>query len=67
MSSRRRVGALSAKELRDFRRNRFVILTMAFLPLVFLIAARRSPLFTHPRLGQRRQLDRASGSRSCTC
>jgi len=35
--SRRRVGALFRKELRDYRRNRFVILTMAFLPLLFVI------------------------------
>jgi len=33
----RRVGALFRKELRDYRRNRFVILTMAFLPLLFVI------------------------------
>src|SRR5579864_8780763 len=32
-----RVGALFRKELRDYRRNRFVILTMAFLPLLFVI------------------------------
>jgi ABC-2 type transport system permease protein len=33
----RRVGALLRKELRDYRRNRFVILTMASLPLLFVI------------------------------
>jgi ABC-2 type transport system permease protein len=33
-----RVGAILRKELRDYRRNRFVIYTMAFLPLIFLIA-----------------------------
>jgi ABC-type Na+ efflux pump permease subunit len=33
----RRVGAVMRKELRDFRRNRFIIVTMAFLPLVFII------------------------------
>jgi ABC-type transport system involved in multi-copper enzyme maturation permease subunit len=32
-----RVGALFRKELRDYRRNRFVILTMAFFPLLFVI------------------------------
>lgn len=31
-----RVGAIFRKELWDFRRNRFVILTMAFLPLLFV-------------------------------
>lgn len=33
----RRVGALFRKELRDYRRNRFVIFTMAFVPLLFVI------------------------------
>ena len=33
-----RVGAILQKELRDYRRNRFVIYTMAFLPLIFVIA-----------------------------
>jgi ABC-type Na+ efflux pump permease subunit len=32
-----RVGATLAKELRDYRRNRFVILTMAVLPLILLV------------------------------
>ena len=40
-----RVGAILQKELRDYRRNRFVIYTMAFLPLVF-IAAPMVQLFT---------------------
>jgi ABC-type Na+ efflux pump permease subunit len=35
--SLQRVGAVLLKEVRDFRRNRFVIGTMAVLPLVFLI------------------------------
>ena len=33
-----RVGAILQKELRDYRRNRFVVYTMAFLPLIFVIA-----------------------------
>ena len=33
-----RIGAISHKEFRDYRRNRFVIFTMAFLPLVFVTA-----------------------------
>ena len=33
----RRVGVVVRKEVREFRRNRFVIGTMAVLPLVFLI------------------------------
>jgi ABC-type transport system involved in multi-copper enzyme maturation permease subunit len=33
-----RVGAILQKELRDYRRNRFVIYTMSLLPLVFIAA-----------------------------
>jgi ABC-type transport system involved in multi-copper enzyme maturation permease subunit len=32
-----RVGAILGKELRDYRRNRFVIVTMAVLPLILLV------------------------------
>ena len=32
-----RIGAVVRKEVREFRRNRFVIVTMAVLPFVFLI------------------------------
>jgi ABC-type Na+ efflux pump permease subunit len=35
--SLQRVGAVMLKEVREFRRNRFVISTMAAMPLVFLI------------------------------
>src|SRR5262249_50822420 len=35
--SPRRVGAVVHKEIREFRRNRFVIGTMAVLPIVFVI------------------------------
>jgi ABC-type Na+ efflux pump permease subunit len=40
--SRRRVASVIRKEVREFRRNRFVIGTMAALPCVFLI----SPMIT---------------------
>ena len=33
----RRVGAIFKKEIRDYRHNRFVIMTMAMLPLVFIV------------------------------
>jgi ABC-2 type transport system permease protein len=33
-----RVGAILQKELRDYRRNRFVIYTMSLLPLIFIAA-----------------------------
>ena len=32
-----RVGAVVRKEVREFRRNRFVIVSMVALPIVFLI------------------------------
>ncbi len=34
--SRRRVAAITVKELQDYRHNRFVIGTMAFLPVLFI-------------------------------
>lgn len=40
-----RVGAILQKELRDYRRNRFVVWTMSTLPLIF-IAAPMVQLFT---------------------
>lgn len=40
--SRQRVASVVRKEVREFRRNRFVIVTMGILPLVFLT----SPLVT---------------------
>jgi ABC-2 type transport system permease protein len=35
--SRNRIGAICRKELRDYRRNRFVIGTMAMVPVLFII------------------------------
>ena len=37
-----RISAVVRKELRDFRRNRFLVGTMAVLPLIFLV----SPMIT---------------------
>jgi ABC-type Na+ efflux pump permease subunit len=48
-----RVGAVMRKEVREFRRNRFVVGTMAVLPLVFLV----TPLVTLFRIP-----DSASGA-----
>lgn len=33
----RRVGAIFRKEIRDYRHNRFVVMTMAMLPLVYIV------------------------------
>jgi ABC-2 type transport system permease protein len=41
-----RIGAVVRKELRDFRRNRFLVGTMAVMPFVFLV----SPMITLLRL-----------------
>jgi hypothetical protein len=35
--SRRRVGAILRKELRDYRRNRYMLVTMAIIPVIFLV------------------------------
>ncbi len=35
--SRARVMAILRKELRDYRRNPYIVITMAFIPLVFLV------------------------------
>jgi ABC-type Na+ efflux pump permease subunit len=35
--SRRRTGAILRKELRDYRRNRYMVVTMAIIPTVFLL------------------------------
>lgn len=35
--SRRRIGAVVRREIRDYRRNRFVIVTMGLMPVIFLI------------------------------
>jgi ABC-2 type transport system permease protein len=41
-----RVGAVVRKELREFRRNRFIVGTMVFVPLIFLIVP-IADLFRH--------------------
>jgi ABC-type Na+ efflux pump permease subunit len=41
-----RIRAVVRKELRDFRRNRFLVLTMSLLPLIFLV----SPVITLLRI-----------------
>lgn len=33
-----RIGAIARKELRDYRRNRFIIVTMSITPLIFIVA-----------------------------
>ncbi len=58
--SRTRVAAISLKELRDYRRNRFVILTMGLLPLLF-IALPIVQLLTAPASTASSQLDARVG------
>ena len=55
-----RVGAILIKELRDYRRNRFVIGTMAFLPLLF-IALPIVQLLTAPASAASSKLDARVG------
>jgi ABC-2 type transport system permease protein len=51
--NRQRVGAVLRKEVREFRRNRFVISTMAVLPIIFLVT---------PLIGVFRVPDSAGGT-----
>lgn len=51
-----RVGALIHKELRDFRRNRFILFTMAVLPII-LVALPMVQLFTIPAAAPSTTLD----------
>jgi len=55
-----RVGAVVRREIRDFRRNRFVIGTMAILPLVFLITPMIT-LFKVPESSSGHQVKAAVG------
>ena len=62
--SRRRVRAIFRKELREYRRNRSIVVAMAILPLIFLI----QPLvavFACRRLGIRTVS--ATSTCCCTC
>lgn len=61
--SMERIRAVVQKEMRDFRRNRFLVGTMAVLPLIFLV----SPLLTLLRIpasSPASVVDRAVGSSS---
>lgn len=55
-----RVAAIAAKELRDYRRNRFAMLTMAFLPVLF-IALPIVRLLTAPASAASSKLDARVG------
>lgn len=55
-----RVRAITVKELRDYRRNRFVVFTMAFLPLLF-IALPIVQLLTRPASAANSHLDARIG------
>ena len=64
--SRRRVAAITVKELRDYRHNRFVIATMAFLPVLF-IALPIVQLLSPRRRRPAPSSTRGSAYRCCTC
>ena len=55
-----RAGAVLRKELRDYRRNRFIIFTMAVLPLIFVVAP-MVQLFTLPAAASSAKLDTRIG------
>jgi ABC-type Na+ efflux pump permease subunit len=58
--SLQRVGAVMRKEVREFRRNRFVISTMAVMPFVFLITPMIT-LFRVPASAGGTEVERAVG------
>jgi ABC-type transport system involved in multi-copper enzyme maturation permease subunit len=58
--SLQRIGAVMRKEVREFRRNRFVISTMAVLPFVFLITPMIT-LFRVPDSAGGPEVERAVG------
>lgn len=58
--SLQRVGAVMRKEVREFRRNRFVISTMAVMPFVFLITPMIT-LFRVPASASGTEVERAVG------
>lgn len=58
--SLRRIGAVVRKEVREYRRNRFVVTTMAVLPLVFLITPMIT-LFRIPASASGTVVERAVG------
>jgi ABC-2 type transport system permease protein len=55
-----RVRAIVRKELRDYRRNRFIVYTMALLPVIFIIAP-MIQLFTIPAVYSSSKLDARIG------
>ena len=59
-----RIGAILLKELRDYQRNRFVIGTMAMVPVLFIILP-MIQLFAANATGRTSAF--MSGSRSSTC
>jgi len=61
-----RIRAVVRKEFRDYRRNRFVLATMAVLPVVFFITPVIS-IFASPPRYPPRWCERRSASRSCCC
>ena len=61
-----RVRAISVKELRDYRRNRFVIGTMTVLPLLFIILPLIQVFHTYAH-GHSTNLNLHVGPRCCTC
>jgi len=55
-----RVRAISQKELRDYRHNRFIIYTMSFMPLIFIILP-IVDIFTIPAVVSSHKLDTRIG------
>ncbi len=58
--NRTRITAITAKELRDYRRNRFIVLTMVIVPLVFIVVP-TIQLFAIPTTAPSSKLDTRIG------
>ena len=61
-----RIRAIIVKELRDYRRNRFVMLTMAMMPALFIVLP-IVDIFAFPVSAASAASTSASASRCSTC
>lgn len=61
-----RVRAIAVKELRDYRRNHFVIGTMTMIPLLFIILPLIQVFDAYAHVDST-DLNLHVGSRCCTC
>jgi len=61
-----RIGAVIRKEFTEFRRSRFIMVTMVIIPLIFGASPTAVILTLNPG-GPSASTDKGSASCSCTC